>query len=86
VPSVTLDHIHLPDPIARDLDSLHKEIRRIEEYLRKWEGGPQVSFLTEEKSEEDTSSQSSSEISQGTQAAQNDEGSTGMEQTEEKER
>jgi hypothetical protein len=76
----------LPDPIARDLDSLHKEIRRIEEYLRKWEGGPQVSFLTEEKSEEDTSSQSSSEMSQDTQAAQNDEGSTGMEHTKEEER
>lgn len=82
VPSVTLDHVHLPDPIARDLDNLHREIRRIEEYLRKWEGGPQVSFLTEERNEEDSSSQSSSESSQDTQATQNDEGSTGMKHTE----
>lgn len=58
VPSVTLDHIHLPDPIARDLESLHREIRRIEDYLKKWEGGPQVSFLAEDAGEAEEASPS----------------------------
>jgi serine O-acetyltransferase len=86
VPSVTLDHIHLPDPIARDLDGIHREIRRIEDYLRKWEGGPQVSFLAEDVREENPDSEPSSEISQDTQGNQKDEGLTGMEHAEGEER
>ncbi len=47
VPSMTLDHIHVPDPVARELESLQREVRRIEEHLKIWEGGVQVSFLEE---------------------------------------
>lgn len=71
IPSATLDHVHLPDPIARDLENLHREIRRIEDYLRKCEGGPQVSFLTEDTRGEDTS-QASSESPKSSESAQND--------------
>ena len=53
VPFATLDHIHLPDPIARDLENLHREIRKIEDYLKKFEGGPQVSFLDEGPGEQE---------------------------------
>ncbi|UCF78470.1 MAG: serine O-acetyltransferase [Candidatus Eiseniibacteriota bacterium] len=52
VPSVTLDHIHVPDPIARELESLNREIKRIEEYIRKTGGDLQVSFLEEGAEEE----------------------------------
>jgi serine O-acetyltransferase len=82
VPSVTLDHIHLPDPIARDLENLHREIRRIEDYLRKLEGGPQVSFLAEEAGQEGPSFGPPSEISQAPKGAQNGQSSTGAEHTE----
>jgi serine O-acetyltransferase len=81
VPSVTLDHIHLPDPIARDLESLHREIRRIEDHLKKWEGGPQVSFLAEDAKETGPGSESSSETSQDADDIQNGKGSAGAEHT-----
>ncbi|MFH0778905.1 MAG: serine O-acetyltransferase [Candidatus Eisenbacteria bacterium] len=48
VPSATLDHTHLPDPIARDVDNLQREIRRIEEQLKKWGASLQGSFLDAE--------------------------------------
>ena len=47
VPSMTLDHVHMPDPVSRELENVQREIRRIEEHLRIWEGGVQVSFLDE---------------------------------------
>jgi serine O-acetyltransferase len=47
VPSMTLDHVHVPDPVSRELENIQREIRRIEEHLRIWEGGVQVSFLDE---------------------------------------
>jgi len=37
----------MPDPVSRDLENVQREIRRIEEHLRIWEGGVQVSFLDE---------------------------------------
>jgi serine O-acetyltransferase len=47
VPSMTLDHVHMPDPVSRELEHIQREIRRIEEHLRIWEGEVQVSFLDE---------------------------------------
>jgi serine O-acetyltransferase len=47
VPSMTLDHVHVPDPVSRELENVQREIRRIEEHLKIWEGGVQVSFLDE---------------------------------------
>jgi len=47
VPSMTLDHIHVPDPVSRELENVQREIRRIEEHLKIWEGGVQGSFLDE---------------------------------------
>jgi serine O-acetyltransferase len=86
VPSVTLDHVHVPDPIARDLENLHREIRRIEDYLKKWEGGPQVSFLVEERGREDSTSQPSSEASGDVGPGREGEDSAGAEPVEGEER
>jgi serine O-acetyltransferase len=53
VPSVTLDHIHVPDPVAREIENLNREMRRIETCIQAMGGDIQVSFLdTEEAAEE----------------------------------
>jgi serine O-acetyltransferase len=54
VPSVTLDHIHVPDPIAREIDNLNREIKRIEACIQAMGGNIQVSFLDEEKEAQET--------------------------------
>jgi len=45
MPSVTLDHIHVPDPIAREIENLNRDIKRIEMCIQAMGGDIQVSFL-----------------------------------------
>jgi serine O-acetyltransferase len=54
VPGVTLDHARLPDPVARHLALLEKEVQAIEQHLHLWASSAQESLMRELIEESET--------------------------------